>query len=193
MTFKMNASTLALGAILLGVAFTASAHADDMMIVKPWARASAGMAHAGAAFMTIKNMSATDDEVIAAKSDIAKKTELHTHKMENGIMKMRQVPNIPVPAHGEAELKPGGYHIMFMGLKAPLKEGQHFALTLEFKNAGEKKITVDVLSPKSMGDMGGMGNMKMGDMDHSKDMEHSKMDGMKQKMDDASKKMNGMK
>jgi periplasmic copper chaperone A len=72
--------------------------------------------------------------------------------MDGGIMRMREVSAIEIPAKGEVELRQGGvatYHLMLMGLKAPLKEGDRFALTLVFKKAGEKEVMMSVQSPKT--------------------------------------------
>jgi len=147
-------------------AFTGIALAGDMVVSKPWARASAGMARAGAAFMFINNETGMDDTLIAAKADVSSKVELHTHLMEGGVMKMRQVEGgIPVKSGTTQKLQPGSYHVMLMGLKAPLKEGSTFPVTLVFEHAGEQKIEVKVMGPGSMGDMA---KHKMGDMDHSK-------------------------
>ena len=151
------------------MAFTSAAMAGDIVISKPWARASAGMAKAGAAFMYILNETGKDDTLIAAKADVSAKIELHTHIMDGGVMKMREVEGgIPVKNGMTQELKPGSYHIMFMGLHAPLKEGSTFPVTLVFKNGMEKTINVEVQSPGSMGGMGGMNHGNMG----AKAMEH---------------------
>lgn len=139
-----------------------SAFAGGIEVSDAWARASAKMARAGAAFITIKN-SGGADRLIAAKSDVSKKTELHTHIKEGEIMKMRHVEAINVPANGMAMLKPGGDHVMFMGLKEPFKEGSMFPLTLVFEKAGEIKTSVMVKGVAAMS-----GEMKM---DHGK-MKH---------------------
>ena len=131
-----------------------------------WSRASAGMAKAGAAFMMIHNEGKTDDRIVSASTTVAAKTELHTHLNENGVMKMRQVPQIDVPAGGNVALKPGGFHVMLMGLKAPLKIGTSFPLTLKFANAGDVTLTVEVKAPGAMGM--GMDHSKMGAMDDAK-------------------------
>ena len=127
-----------------------TAQADGVSVEAPFARATAGPAKNGAAFLTVKNAGAEADRLIAAKSPVADRVELHTHLHENGVMKMRQVDAIDVPASGEATLEPGGNHVMLMGLKAPLKEGETFPLTLVFEKAGE--VTVDVM----IGDVGAM-------------------------------------
>ncbi|WP_259781204.1 copper chaperone PCu(A)C [Aestuariispira ectoiniformans] len=120
----------------------------DLKIDHPWARASAtAQAKAGGAFMTIHNMGKADDKLVSASSDVAKRVELHTHKMDaNGVMKMGQVPFVPVPAEGMAELKPGSYHVMFMGLKKPFVEGENFDLTLHFEKSGDTTVSVKVES-----------------------------------------------
>ena len=154
-----------LAAIALTLTFALSptaGHAADsqaapITVADAWARASAGMAKAGAAFMTIKNTGA-DDKLVAASADVSDRVELHTHIHDGDVMRMRKVDAIDVPANGEAVLAPGGYHIMFLGLKAPLKEGETFPLTLTFEHGG--KITVDV-TVKAPGAMGGGGMHKM--------------------------------
>jgi len=123
--------------------------AGDISVEDVWARASAGKARAGAAFLTIKN-SGDADKLVSAKANISKKTELHTHIHDNGVMKMRQVEHVAVN-NGMTMLKPGGDHIMFMGLNEGLKEGTTFPLTLVFEKAGEIAVDVKVLKAGSMG------------------------------------------
>lgn len=171
MNFKTFVSTAALTTVLM----TTGAFAADIIVSKPWARASAGMASAGAAFMAIYNDAKTDDTLIEAKADVSKRVELHTHTMVDGVMQMRQVEGgIPIPASGTQMLQPGSYHVMFMGLAAPLKEGTTFPLTLTFKSGTEVTVDVEVLSPSSMGNMG-HNVMPNGAMDH-KPMEGMPMD-----------------
>lgn len=116
-----------------------------------FARASAGPVKTGAAYLTIHNAGAETDRLIAAKADIAKRVELHTHRHEGGVMKMRPIESVEVPAGGMAVLKPGGDHVMFMGLKAPLKQGESFPLTLVFENAGTVTITIEIGPVGAMG------------------------------------------
>ncbi len=138
-------------------------------ISSPWARKSFGNAVNSAGFMVIENSGSKDDRLIEARSKIAKKTELHTHIRDGQIMRMRRVEGgIPVPKQGNVKLQPGSYHIMFIGLHKPLKQGDSFPLTLKFENAGE--VTFTVTARKNSGKMGAGGMM----MDHGK-MDHSKM------------------
>jgi copper(I)-binding protein len=139
-----------------------------LTIDHPWARASAGPVHNGAAYLTVHNSGAADS-LVAVSGDVAERVELHTHLMEGDVMKMRRVEAVEVPAHGMAALEPGGFHVMLIGLAQPLKEGQHFPLTLTFRDAGEVAVEVKVEAVGSMGPAGaGHGTMEHGTMDHGK-------------------------
>jgi copper(I)-binding protein len=132
----------------------------------PWARASAGKT--GVAYLTIVNRGTTDDRLVSASTPVAEKAEPHSTTSDNGVMKMRPVDGIDVKAGGKAELKPGGLHLMLMGLKAPLKAGQSFPLTLTFEKAGAIDATVAVEKA------GAMSGHAMPGMSH--DMPGMKMD-----------------
>jgi len=132
-----------------------AAAAGDITVTDPFARASAGMATVGAAFMTLKNTSGTADSLISASSPVAAKTELHTHIKDGAIMRMREVPSIEVPANGTVALQPGGLHVMLIDLKAPLKQGEVVPLTLTFAKAGTMTVDVPVKSPSEMAPMPG--------------------------------------
>lgn len=139
---RLAISALSIVAFLSLPAEAADYKKGQIVVEGPWARASAGPARAGAAYMTFVNKGKETDTLVGVESDISKRTEMHNHLMEDGVMKMRQVEGIEI-AHGEPTvLQPGGLHVMFMGLHEPLKEGQTFPLTLVFQNAG--KMTVDV-------------------------------------------------
>ncbi|WP_027405405.1 copper chaperone PCu(A)C [Aquaspirillum serpens] len=128
------------------VAFPAFAHdykVGNLHIDHPWARATPSGSQNGAAYLTINNQGEADS-LLSAAATVSKTVELHTHLNEQGVMRMRQVPEITVPAQGKAELKPGGYHIMLIGLQQPLKQGEKFPLTLKFAKAGEVKVEVAV-------------------------------------------------
>lgn len=146
---------------LVGAAQAQSGVSADgsIQIVSPWARATAGSASAGGAFMTIVNKGTSPDRLIAAASPMANMAELHETKNENGVMTMSPVPVLEIPAGGKATLAPGGYHVMLMGLKAPLKEGQSFPLTLTFERAGTIEVEVKIGKPGAMN--GGMDGMNM--------------------------------
>jgi len=140
------------------------ASADEMkhggiMVEQPWARASAGPAKAGAAYMTLANMGNEADRLIDVKSELAARTEMHNHIMENGVMKMRKVDGIEVAPGTPTALQPGGLHIMFLGLKKPFVEGEKLPLTLVFKNAGVIKVEFVVQGVGAMKSMPGMPGM----------------------------------
>ncbi len=141
---------ISLSAALLAAALVSNpaAAADytlgDLAIHKPWARASIGQAQAGAAYVTVMNKGSLPDRLIAVEGEVANRVELHTHMLEDGVMKMRPVKAIEVAPGEPAVLKPGGLHIMLLGLKAPLVKGQSFPLTLVFEKAGRVEIEVPI-------------------------------------------------
>ena len=120
-----------------------TAMAAGIQVEEPWARASVeGMKMSGA-FMKINNDTNAQDFLVGGNSPVAERVEVHTQVNDNGVMRMREVKGgIPLPKKAVTELKPGSYHVMFMGLKQPLKEGETVPVTLKFKKA--KPITVDV-------------------------------------------------
>lgn len=117
----------------------------DVVVSGAWARQSLRKGGNSAAFMMVKNAGHSDDVLVSAASDVAKRVELHNHVNDNGVMKMRQVKTgIPVKAGAMAELKPGGYHVMLIGLKRDLKPGDKVHLTLTFKSGASAKLMVPV-------------------------------------------------
>ncbi|MCW5698849.1 MAG: copper chaperone PCu(A)C [Rhodospirillales bacterium] len=160
---KSMSAAILFAAMSAGSALAADAAVGNIVVQGPWARASASMAKAGAAFMTIENKGSALDRLVSASADVSDKVELHTHIKEGDVMKMRQVEAIDVPAGGTTELKPGGLHVMFMGLKHPLNEGESFPLTLSFEGAGEVTVDVVVKEAGAMGLGHGHGNMNKGD------------------------------
>ena len=133
-----------------------SAFAADITVTDPFARASAGMATAGAAFMTLKNTAASDDRLVGASSPAAASAELHDHIKDGDIVRMRAVAEVDIPPGGTVMLKPGGMHVMLIGLKQPLREGEEVPLTLTFAKAGAITVEVPV---KSVGEMAPMPEM----------------------------------
>jgi periplasmic copper chaperone A len=129
-------------------------------ITHAWARATSATAKTGVAYLTMANKGASDDKLIAVASQVADKAELHTTVMDNNVMKMRPLAAVDIKAGGQAELKPGGMHIMLIGLKAPLKVGDKFPVTLSFEHAGKIEVMVTVEKPGGMGDHA-MPGMKM--------------------------------
>ena len=121
----------------------------DVQIAHPWARVTAG--RTGAVYMMITAKGARGDRLVAAASPIAERAELHTHVMDGNVMRMRQIPSIEVKAGAAVAFKPGELHVMLIGLKQPLADGQAFPLTLSFENAGKIEVEVQVQKDEGAG------------------------------------------
>lgn len=141
---------------------SAAQSAGQVQVTQAWARATPGKSTIGAAYATVT--APAGDRLVAAATPVAGVAEIHQHTMENGIMKMRQVDAVPLPAGQAVTLSPGGYHIMLMDLKAPLVAGQSFPLTLTFEKAGTIETKVMVGGVGASGPAGAMDHMDMGGM-----------------------------
>lgn len=120
-------------------------HARSLTITHPWSRETAPGQDVGGGFMVVANTGATPDRLLGGSTPAAKSIEVHEMTMDGGVMRMRQVAGgLAVPAHGTLELKPGSYHLMLMGLKAPLKKGTRVPATLRFAHAGAVKVEFQV-------------------------------------------------
>ncbi len=148
---------------LVGAAPTVSAQGTGLQVENAWARATPGKSDIGVAYATIR--SPVGDRLVAASTPVANKAELHTMTMTNGVMKMRPVAAIDIPAGKPVSLAPGGLHIMLMGLKEPLKAGEKFPLTLDFAKAGKRTVDVAV-------DKVGAAGPPSGSMQHMPNMQH---------------------
>lgn len=140
-----------LGALAFGVMLPlampmapAAAHdfkVGELEIGHPWSREAPAGAKVAGGYLTVTNHGKDADRLIAVSSEISEKGEIHEMAVNDSVMTMRQLPDgLDVPAGEKVELKPGSYHLMFMGLKAQPKKGEKFAATLTFEKAG----TVDV-------------------------------------------------
>jgi len=138
-----------------GLSYAKGVNVDD-----PYVREVPPGQMTSASFLTLKNDSDKEIALIKATSNVAKNVELHEHVQENGMMKMRQVEKISVPANGTTTLKPGGYHIMLIGLTRKIKSGDMIDINLEFDDGSKQSIKADVR--KIM--MGMMKGMKKGSM-----------------------------
>lgn len=107
----------------------------------------AGMGMVSAAYMRLRNNGSAADRLLRAESDVAQAVELHISEMQGGVMTMRPIEYIEVPANGEAELKPGGMHVMLIGLKRELKAGETVSLVLVFEKAGRINVQAEVRAP----------------------------------------------
>lgn len=97
-----------------------------------------------AVYFTIKNNGKAADQLLSAAADVAGSTEMHQSTLANGISSMKPVSAVDVPAGGSVSFDPGNYHVMLIGLHRDLNVGDHFDLTLTFKQAGAIKISVEV-------------------------------------------------
>lgn len=116
----------------------------EIVIEDPWVRAVPPTAKNTALFMVIKNVGDDPDALIGVKTDISKMVSIHKTVNQNGVMKMVHVDKLSVPAGGSVVLKPGGYHIMVMGLKKDIKAGENVKFTLIFEKSGEITIKAPV-------------------------------------------------
>lgn len=146
---------LSIGGALGTPASAQKAETARVTIATPWSRATPGNSKIGVAFLEVQARKGHADKLLSASSPVAGVVELHTHTSDNGVMRMRRIDAIDVPAGGKAVLKPGGLHLMLMNLKHPLKEGDKIDLTLVFEKAGKIAVKVPVLKVGSPGP-GGM-------------------------------------
>jgi periplasmic copper chaperone A len=145
----MRFKNLITGSLLAFATLASSAleyKAGAITIVDPHARATAAGQPSGGGYVTLANGGAAD-RLVSASAEVSKSVELHMMNMEGDVMHMRQIDAIELPAGKTVELKPGGYHFMFIGLKAPLKAGASFPMKLKFEKAGEVTVVVKVEAP----------------------------------------------
>lgn len=123
----------------------------DLVVSEAWARATPARAPTGAAFLTIVNNGREADRLLDASSPVAEKVMLHAHHAHDGVMRMREQPDIPIDPGSTVTLRPGEQHIMLLGLKGPLNRGERFPLQLRFERAGSVQIDVAVASAGASG------------------------------------------
>jgi periplasmic copper chaperone A len=121
----------------------------DLEIVHPHTRPTPPKAPVSSGYLIIRNTGAEDDRLIGGSAYFAGKMELHEMKIENDIMKMREIGGgVVIPAGGEVTLEPGGLHIMFMQLKEQIREGGNYTATLDFEKSGSIEVEFSVDSPQ---------------------------------------------
>jgi copper(I)-binding protein len=142
---RIFACTATLLALLSAPAPAQEIKAGDLVITQPWSRATPGGAKIAGGYLTIENKGTTPDRLTAASGDIAGKVEIHEMAMNNGVMTMRPLDKGLEIAPGKTvKLAPGGYHLMLMDLKNPLKQGEKVPLELQFEKAGKVALSLDV-------------------------------------------------
>ena len=148
---RLIGSAFALVVLLIGSAAAGELRGHGGLMVKDvWSRATS--ARNGVAYMTIFNHGHHMDQLVAAETPVSKKTEIHSHSMKDGVIRMRRIEAVEVRPGEPAVFAPGGSHVMFMGLHEKLVVGQSFPVTLIFEKAG--KVTVEV----KVGKAGAMGH-----------------------------------
>jgi len=156
-------SLFALHAAMAGDYKVGNIELDDL-----WVRASVPGQVNGAGYLEIENKGDAADKLIAVESSSSKRIELHTIINESGVAKMREVQGgIPVPAKGKTQLKPGGYHVMFIQLSGPFKAGEKVDAIMKFEKAGSVKVQFEVKPPTyNPGTSGEHGMPMQGGMKH---------------------------
>ena len=134
---SLSAAAFAAGAL------AQNAKVGSVQIENAYTRATVPGQQVAGGFMKIENKGGVD-LLVSASSPVAGEVQLHEMAMEGNVMKMRQVKDIPVPAGGAVELKPGGMHLMFMNIKAPLTAGETVPVKLKFAKAGEVEVKMPV-------------------------------------------------
>jgi periplasmic copper chaperone A len=138
----------ALLSLILGSAFAMDmtvVEVGPLKISKSFAKAMLPGQPAGAGYMVIENTGSEADSLVSATSEASPDVEIHEMKMEGDVMKMRKLPaGLEIPAGGTVELKPGGFHLMFMDVKTPFKEGDTLKVELKFEKAGQVEIELPV-------------------------------------------------
>ena len=157
-TFKIGVTFAFIALLLAGLAACAAEPAPRLSIQDPWARPAAMTGMGGmeggsmgggnaAVYFTIINEGNATDTLVGASSDAAETAETHETRMEGDVMRMVPVPRIEVHAGGPTELKPGGLHLMLVGLKRDLNPGDTITVRLRFETSSEITVTTEVRKP----------------------------------------------
>lgn len=139
-----SALSLILALVLTLPALGADQHAGSLTVTQPWARATPPGATTGAAYFELINAGGADI-LLRIESPVAREVEMHLSHMDGGIMQMRPMSSVNVPEHGRVRFAPEGLHVMLFDLRQPLRENQHFPMTLVFQRAGSVRVEALVL------------------------------------------------
>jgi len=151
LALKMMTACFGVGFLLVTQAQTFNL--GSVAVVNAYTRATAPGQQVAGGFLKIENKANIPDQLVSASSPAAGEVQLHEMAMDGNVMKMRQVKDIPIPADGSVELKPGGYHLMFLNLKGPFVAGQTVPVKLKFAKAGEMELKLPVNAVGSSGAM----------------------------------------
>ena len=151
---RRRAIAAALAVVFAAPARAEDAKAGDLVISQAWSRATPVGAKVAGAYLTVENTGTAADRLIGGSGDVAGRVEIHEMAVDNGVMKMRPLDKgLAIEPGKTVKFAPGGYHLMFIGLKRQPKQGEKFSVTLTFEKAG--KVSVD-FAVEGMGEMGGM-------------------------------------
>ena len=144
--FVFQVTTACIGAamILSSQVYAQAPKVDAVSVSDAYTRATVPGQKVAGGFLKIQNKGNTPDQLISASSPSAGEVQLHEMAMEGNVMKMRQVKDIAVPANGSVELKPGGYHLMFLDLKGPFVAGETVPVKLKFSKSGEVEVKLPI-------------------------------------------------
>ena len=120
--------------------------AGDLVIASAWSRATPSGAKVAGAYLTVENKGTSADRLVSGSADIAGRVEIHEMTMDGGVMKMRAVARLDLPAGKPVILGPGGYHVMLMNLKQMIKTGDSVPLTLQFEGKDRKVEMIEVVA-----------------------------------------------
>ena len=146
-------------ALLFATCVGGPARADDVVVgnlklTAAWARATPKGAMVGGGYFTVTNMGNAADRLVGGTSDVSNRFEIHQMSMDKGVMTMREVTSgIEIKPGQTIRFEPSGYHVMFVGLKQPLKQGDHVKATLQFEKAGNASLdfVVESIGARSVG------------------------------------------
>lgn len=144
-------SAAALAALLL-LSCAQQDRSPDMVVTDAWARATLPGQSASTAYLTLTNRGSAEDRLLKVTTPGAQ-AGVHSTKMKNGVMQMRPVVSLVIPAHETVKLEPGGFHIMLTGLNHPLKPGDTLPLTLTFHDSGTRQVDAAVRPASANGAM----------------------------------------
>jgi copper(I)-binding protein len=134
-----------LASCLLSQPLCAGSGPGNLAITKAWSRATPGGAKVAGGYLTIENRGSVPDRLLSGSTGLARSIEVHEMVVSNGLMMMRPIDGGLTIEPGETvKLAPGGRHLMFLGLKGPLKQGEHIPVTLMFEHAGEIEVSFEV-------------------------------------------------
>lgn len=144
-SFTQNAIATISSSILLSLALASPVLAADetigsLTLKDAWVRASVPGQTNGAGYVKIENKGSKPDRLLSASSNASNMVELHTVITENGVAKMQEIKSLEIPAGKTVSMAPGGYHVMFIQLKAPFKDGTNIPVKLKFEHSGEVSL-----------------------------------------------------